>query len=130
MFLISIAFLCLLGSACKRTSSLLQEWRPGGLYSIDNGDGKFGIVKILVLEPGTVHVRVYKEKFTERPTSINPESLTLGSINDKDGFGIGHLPLSREEFESWKPLFLTQQSVSQEELDGYQMWKGQSGKTF
>jgi len=100
------------------------------LYSIDNGDGEFGIVKIIVLEPQAVHVRLYKQKFAIRPVSIDAKSLTLGSIDDKDGFGIGHLPLSRNEFESWEPIFLTQQSVSQEELDGYEMWKQGSGKTF
>ena len=130
VFLISIAFLSALCSGCKRTDSLLQDWRPGALYSIANGDGKFGIAKVLVVKPETVHVRVYKQKFTIRPASIDPQSLTLGSIYDKDGFGIGHLPLSQTEFKSWKPIFLTQQSVSQEELDGYEMWKQQSGKSF
>jgi len=77
------------------------------------------------VEPETVHIRIYKQKFATRPASIDPQSLTLGSIYDTDGFGIGHLPLSRSEFKSWKPIFLSRESLSQEELDGYEMWKQQ-----
>ena len=58
----------------------------GGIYSIDNGDGKFGVVKILKLEPGVVHVRVYKNKFAARPTSVQLDELSLGSVKDKDGW--------------------------------------------
>jgi hypothetical protein len=88
------------------------------------------VVKILVLEPEAVHVRIYKQTFLTRPASVDPKSLTLGAIDDKDGFSIGHLPLSRQTFASWDPVFLSQQSVSDEELEGYKMWKDASGKTF
>ncbi len=108
----------------------MEEWHPGGLYSIANGNGKFGVVKILVLEANAVHVRIYKQTFRSRPTSVDPKSLTLGGINDKDGFSIGHMPLSKETFASWQPVFLSQQSVSENELEGYKMWKDAPGKTF
>ena len=66
----------------------------GGVYSTDAGDGKFGVVKILKVESGIVHVRVYKNKFATRPESVKVDELSLGTINDKDGFGMGHLPIS------------------------------------
>jgi len=128
--LASVIVLALLILACNGKNSASQDWQPGALYSTSDGDGKFGVVKILVLERDAVHVRVYKQKFPSRPASVDPRSLTLAGINDKDGFGIGHLPVSRATFASWEPVFLSQQSVSSEELDGYKMWKEGSGKTF
>jgi len=127
-FILILAALMMLAFACNRRDS--KEWRAGGLYSIANGDGGFGVVKILVLEPDAVHVRIYKQKFANRPTSVDPRSLTLGGINDSSGMGIGHLPLSRTTFASWQPRFLSQQVVADEELDGYKMWKSGSGRTF
>ena len=102
----------------------------GGIYSIDNGDGKFGVVKILKLEPGIVHVRVYKNKFASRPTSVNLDELSLGRVKDKDGFGMGHLPISEKDFKGWKAVLLTQSEVKGDELDGYKMWKEAGGGVF
>jgi hypothetical protein len=46
---------------------------------------------------------IYKEKFAIRPISVEMHALTLGSIDDPDGFGVGHLPLSCATFGSWLP---------------------------
>ncbi len=102
----------------------------GGVYSIDNGDGKFGIVKILKLDPGIVHVRVYKNKFATRPTSISLDELSIGSIKDKDGFGMGHVPISEADFKGWKAIMLTKAQVKAEELEGYKLWKEAGGGVF
>ncbi len=108
------------GMGCSQSS---EDWRVGGLYSIESGDSGYGVVKILALDPGVVNVRIYKQRFTTRPDSIDASSLTLGKIDDPDGFGIGHLPISEATFSSWAPVFLSQQTVAEEELDGYHMWK-------
>jgi hypothetical protein len=102
----------------------------GGVYSIDNGDGKFGVVKILKLDPGIVHVRVYKNKLATRPTSIDLDELSLGSIKDKDGFGMGHLPISENDFKGWKAVLLLKAEVKAEELEGYELWKEAGGGVF
>jgi hypothetical protein len=117
-------------SGCNRIHSNMDQWRVGGLYSTEDGKGQFGVVKVLVLEPDAVHVRIYQQTFSSRPTSIDPASLTLGKFDDKRGFSIGHLPLSRTTFASWKPVFVSQQSVSEEELEGYKMWKEAKGGLF
>ena len=125
---ISIIFGALLMSACNREKAV--EYRVGGLYSTDDGKGQFGVVKILVLEPDAVHVRIYQQKFSSRPTSIDPISLTLGKLGDKESFSIGHLPLSRRTFSSWEPVFISQQTVSEQELEGYKVWKDANGGLF
>ncbi len=129
-YLILLIGLALFATACDPKEDPMDKWRVGGLYSVANGDGSFGVVKVLVLEPDAVHVRIYKQKFANRPTFVDPQSLSLGGIKDRNGMGIGHLPLSRTTFASWQPFFISQQTVSDEELDGYKMWKSGSDKTF
>jgi hypothetical protein len=115
---------------CDQHKSAPEGWHAGDLYSTREGNGQFSVVKILVLEPQAVHVRIYKQRFSSRPASVDPASLTLGKIDDKNAFSIGHIPLSRKTFASWNPVFISQQSVSDGELEGYKMWKEASGKTF
>ena len=104
-----------------------NDWVVGGLYALPDEDGRYGVAKILVLDRHAVHIRVYKEKFPSPPQEVNEHNLTLGSIHDTDGFGIGHLPLSRASFRGSKPIFLRQSTVSEAELDGYREWKDANG---
>jgi hypothetical protein len=108
------------------SSNVQSELFEGGYYSIIDGD-EFAIAKVLKLEPEIVHVRIYKEHFQQRPRSIDPSRLTLGTVHDEDGFGMGHLPLRLETFQNRKPLFLTHSAVTANELAGYQMWKEAEG---
>ncbi len=99
-----------------------SELFEGGYYSIADGE-VFSIAKILKLEPDTVHVRIYKQHFSQRPRSIDASVLTLGTIHDQDGFGMSHLPLRLETFKSREPVFLTYSEVKPDELKGYEVWK-------
>jgi len=117
---------CLMMASCTQSESL----RTGALYSVSSETGAFGIAKILVLEPGVVHVKIYKQTFPTRPKSIDPASLTLGDMGDPDGFSIEHLPLARQVFLSWDPVFISRQNVSDAELEGYKMWKEARGGVF
>jgi hypothetical protein len=124
--LASVIPLALLITACNHVPT---EWRTGGIYSTEDGKGQFGVVKVLVLEPDAVHIRVYQQKFASRPTSVDPNTLTLGKLGDKD-FSIGHVPLSRKSFASWKPVFIIQEQVQDRELEGYRVWKQANGGVF
>jgi hypothetical protein len=103
------------------------ELREGGYYSIVDGD-RFAIAKVLKLEPDKVHVRIYKQHFLERPISINPSLLTLGTIHDPDGFGMGHLPLRPETFHRREPVFISESPVTASELEGYEFWRESGGE--
>ena len=81
-----------------------SELFKGAYYSIVDGD-VFSIAKVLKLEPEIVHVRIYKQHFQQRPRSIDPAALTLGTIHDTDGFGMGHLPASAGNFYGERPHF-------------------------
>ena len=104
------------------TRSAPSELFEGAYYSIIDGD-TFSIAKVLKLEPEIVHVRIYKQHFQQRPRSIDSAALTLGTIHDQDGFGMGHLPLRLASFMDREPIFLTHAEVLPNELEGYNFWK-------
>jgi hypothetical protein len=122
---ISIAILLNLACAMKH-----PELKVGGLYSVNDGEGNYRVAKILALDDSAVHIRLYKNKYRSRPATVDESSLSLGTIHDNDGFGMGHLPLSRAAFANWQPAFLFQSSVTDEELEGYEMWKEGQGGVF
>jgi hypothetical protein len=99
-----------------------SELFEGAYYSVIDAE-RFSIAKVLKLEPDKVHVRIYQQHFAERPSSIDPNMLTLGTIPDRDNLGISHLPLRLETFMRHEPLFLTYVEVRPEELNGYNLWK-------
>ncbi len=88
--------------------------KAGGIYSCKSGDGDFSVVKVLVVENGAVHARLHKNRFKERPTAIDPKQLEVV---------IGHVPLSEAGFRNWEPVLLMEQPVTDEELDGYRLWR-------
>ena len=96
-----------------------HEFTPieGGLY-ITGGKSGFRIVKVLKIEAEVIHLRIYKNKLTDVPGRVDPGTLTLGTIHDKDGFGVGHQPTRLQTFVSWRPRFLQHALVEPEELEG------------
>jgi hypothetical protein len=125
-------------SGCATTKPELKaggldksELKAGGLYSIDDGEGAFRVVKILVVEDDAVHIAIYRDKFYARPAKIDPASLSFGSVDkEEEGIGMMHLPLAREAFMRDRPVFISQTSVTEEELEGYRMWKEAGGEVF
>ena len=105
------------------------QYHPGEIYSVQDKDG-YKVVKILAVDTMAVHVRLYKNSFLDRPHSIDLNTLTLGSIHDADGFGVGHLPVTAKTFSSWLPMLITRTAVTKEELEGYEEWKKSNGGAF
>lgn len=101
------------------------EIRPGSICTVENGDGTFGVVKVLVIDENEAHVKIYANDYDTRPEIIDVSTLTMGSITDDAGFGIGHVPLERKGFDDWKPKQAAFEAVAPEELEGYELWKNQ-----
>ncbi len=99
------------------------ELIAGGIYSIKSDESHYSIARLLVVDEVAAHVRLYKNRFTSRPTGIDFNDLVLGSVDEKGLPGIGHLPLRREVFLSWKPELLMIRRVAEEELEGHRLWK-------
>jgi hypothetical protein len=113
--------------ACRKSATKLEV---GGIYSINNGDGKYAVAKLLAYGDGICHVRIYAQKFELRPATVEPSSLSLGKFDAPDGGGLGHLPLREAGFLEWKPVLITKTAVTSDELDGYNMWKDGGGGGF
>ena len=100
--------------------------KAGSICTVEDGERKFGVVKVLVINDQEAHVKIYKNKYDQRPTQIDLKTLSLGSINDTiGGFGIGHVPLDRDGFDHWKPISVGFEEVTKDDLFGYEMWKNQ-----
>jgi hypothetical protein len=128
--------------------SLAVGLRAGALYSTFNGDesGDYGVVKLLVLELPVAHIRVYLNRYPERPTEVDLADLSLGNlmgefekaealreqgIEYSPEFGIAHMPVHLRDFAlGWKPVFLLDDPVTEEELMGYKLWKSEGGGVF
>jgi hypothetical protein len=105
-----------------------SDLEPGDVCAIRSGESGFGVIKILLIDQHIIHIRKYKNRFPERPYQIDPRGLSIGTINDPDGFGVGHLPVSASGFASWMPSRICRQDVTEEELAGYRYWlEDQSG---
>ena len=120
MGLISLLF------GCSRSNAV-----EGGLYCTPGDNGGYQL-KILKVDQGGVHIRGYSNYFPTRPSQIDEKSLYLAGTDYKppDILGLGHLPLSKETFASWKPVFIQLSTVTPEELDGYEEWKKGNGGYF
>jgi len=115
-----------------RRISQIQAVAPlvaGGIYSIEYGSA-FGIVKILALTPGAVHVRLFQQSYWDRPNYVDLSTLTLGPHDDPAGFSIGHMPITRQAFENSVPRLIAQVSVEEEELEGFRLWEEAEGGLF
>lgn len=103
---------------------------PGAIYSVDDGEGDYRVAKVLAADAGGVHIRLFKNRYANRPNFVDPITLNLGSIHDPDGFGMGHIPLSYSAFNAWLPQFLSASSLDEEELEGYRYWQEAEGGYF
>jgi hypothetical protein len=110
--------------------SMSADPQLGGLYSVLGDENSFSVAKVLVVDDKGIHIRLYKQKFPSRPESVDEGTLTLGSIHDSDGFGMGHLPLAREAFWRMEPQLIQVSTVKEDELDGYREWKQAGGGVF
>ncbi len=104
----------------------VRTFAAGDVCSIKSED-RFSVAKILAISGGVVHIRLYKEKFAVRPQSVERGTLSLGSIDDPDGFGVGHLPLSRGTFGAWLPERFQGDPVTDDEFVWVTEWEKSGG---
>ncbi|PYV85218.1 MAG: hypothetical protein DMG93_02135 [Acidobacteria bacterium] len=76
---------------------IMPDCRVGGVYSVRDRE-RYRVVKILAQDAKVVHIRVYKNTFFERPTDVDLSTLSLGTVHDPDGFGIGHIQFRELNF--------------------------------
>ncbi len=89
---------------------------PGDLCSVEFDEGEYRVVKILAMGDGMVHVRLYADRFGERPFQVDPARLDQGATDKY--FGIPHLPVSVENFATWRPGAIGHEDVRERRARG------------
>jgi hypothetical protein len=121
---------CTVLSGCGGTT--VDEWKEGGLYSTQNDDGSYSVLKILKVDDHGVHVRLYSNQFSQRPNDVDSNTLYMAGIDRKpdERLGMGHLPISKASFSSWGAQYIKTVPVTDDELEGYRMWLDAEGGYF
>ncbi len=108
-------------------SQPLTEIVVGGLYAGHCEEGGYHVVKVLALDEEAVHLRLYADRFQQKPNCVTSAELSLGRLGDPGRFGIGHFPLARGGFGNFAQILLAVEPVAEVELEGYRIWQGTGG---
>ena len=84
----------------------------GGMYSVERDD-HFVVVKVLTVEEGGVHVRVYNRRYSHRPDGAAAEDLVSADSARKDALAT----VTIDELRSWWPRLIRVETVGHEELE-------------
>jgi hypothetical protein len=105
--------------------------RAGQLLTVVAEDD-IAAAKLLAVDRSGVHMRLYAQRFPFRLRALNFAELTLAPFGPEgaNAFSIGHIPLSYRSFAAWEPRVVGQTEVTNDELDGYRMWKEAKGGYF
>jgi hypothetical protein len=109
---------------------LLRTWTPraarhGDVYTVRDGAG-FGVVKVLAVEPGRVHLRQYPLSYPDRPWHVKSSTLLRPEADARPG-AFPHLPLAEAEFARWEPVLLRAEPVGASELRALDTWRRMHG---
>jgi hypothetical protein len=89
---------------------------PGDVVSVKAEDGKFAIMKILVMDEAGVYGRLYAQLFPERPRIVNIYGLEIAPSAP------AHFAFTRDHFAQHKPEVITHRQVTEKELSDYPLW--------
>lgn len=108
------------------------EFKEGGIYATPQEGGKYTVLKILKIDDGGIHVRMYSNVYDEPPKQIDESTLYMAGMDRKPNevLGMGHAPISKKSFSTWRAIFVQQSSVTEPELEGYNMWHEAGGGYF
>ncbi len=102
-------------------------FQVGGIYaSIRNEGPGYNVLKLLKIDDGGYHIKVYSNIFPDMPVEIDETALVIVGLLDKQPNtdpGISHVPIAKQNFESWKLTFIQHGQVVEDDLEGYYVWK-------
>ena len=93
----------------------------GDIVSVLSQDGKYRILKVLVVDEGGLFTQLYAQQFTDRPRLINIIRLSTPA------FGPVNFPVTHEQFAQCRPEVLAYQRVNDEDLEDYRLWVKDNG---
>ena len=90
----------------------------GGVYSIRNSDGLYGVIKIVLLKEARIGVCIYEKSYPRRvDRSVIPELSVL-----KEAGYVYYTEINETKFPRWYPQLIAVEPVTEEELEGYFAW--------
>lgn len=105
------------------TGNGFNDLKPGDVCSIENDSASFGVMKILAIEDSVFHIKIYRNKYPQRPEQTEISELTIEPDTANLNFGIPHLALTKNSFSKWKPKFIRNENVTEEEVTFLNIWK-------
>jgi hypothetical protein len=114
----------------KLYAEFVKAWSPheivaGDVFTVRDG-AEFGVVKVLAVDPGRVHVCQYALRYPERPWQVKTSTMARTKATHGQG-SYAHLPLDRAEFARWQPILLRTEPVDASELDVLATWRAVQG---
>ena len=100
---------------------LPQDIVVGGVYDV-KVKGHDGFSKVVVLSRDSVHVILYKNRYTDQPEHVDSEQVLSERIDDRD-VSREYLELSMKSFLRWKPRLLARHTVTSDDLECRPLWK-------
>jgi antitoxin (DNA-binding transcriptional repressor) of toxin-antitoxin stability system len=117
--------------------------RTGGVYSVAVDDRGYAVARVVATGRRSVHVRVYSNRYRDRPKSIERSQLFLAATPDLSdaalnatypdnrpdpgAFAIGHVPLRRASFAAWRPQLIRVEPLEPADLVDYRAWRTSHG---
>lgn len=117
--------------------------RTGGVYSVAVDDRGYAVARVVATGRRSVHVRVYSNRYRDRPAAIErsqlflapPPDLSDSALNathpesrpDPGAFAIGHVPLRRSSFAAWRPRLIRVEPLEPVDLEEYREWRALNG---
>ena len=123
----------LLSGTPTSVTDVAYEPKDGDLVSVSTDEGDFGVMKILAVDQGGVHVRLYVERLQARPASRRDvPTLSIAPFGPGHNFpmSLGHVPLTHPSFHAWEPVRLGVEDVEEDELEGYRIWETAGGSGY
>jgi len=127
-YLMALLLSALVGCSSSKTGGL----KEGGIYSFKNDNGTYSVLKILKVEGGGVHVKIYSNQFDSPPDKVDESKLYMAGVNHKDTetTSVADAPMKGETFANYHATFVQQGTVTPQELEGYNQWKKSGGEYF
>ena len=126
-----IITLCSMLIGCSRLGGS-TDLKEGGIYCFKNANGAYSVLKILKVESGGLHIRVYSNQFDSPPTKVDESTLYMAGRNPKPNEILSEpdTALSKKSFDNYKATFVQQSTVKDDELEIYKTWKQADGKYY
>ena len=93
----------------------------GDIVSVLSQEGKYRILRILVVDERGLFTQLFAQQFTDRPRMINISRLSTPA------FGPVNFPVTHEQFSLCRPEVIAYQRVGDEDLKDYRLWLNDNG---